>query len=160
MMKNKRGQLFAEPFMWILALLVAALVLAFGFVAISKLQETFAQTTVIDFKNDFERSVNEVYYLDAGSSKILKVDLPDRIRRACFYTGHGNINRQLVSQIEASVIEQSKNKNMFLLPYDAYKFEWSYKIKDIKTSSFICFDNKKELKLVAQGNYVEIARPS
>ncbi len=159
-MKNRKGQLFAEPFMWILALLVTTLVLAFGYFAISKLQETFAQTSVIDFKNKFERNVNEVYYLDAGSSKTIKVDLPDRIKKICFYTGQGPIDKNIVSSIEAGVIDLSKNKNMFLLPYDAYKFEWAYSVKDLKASRFICFNNKKELKLIAQGNYVEVTKLS
>jgi|SRR3989344_4977260 len=160
-MKAKRGQLFAEPFMWILALVVGALILIYGFYMISNLIKTNEKATMAKYVLDLRHEVRKFYYFDAGSSELFKIRLPSKIKRACFYTGQGSINRQLISPQDAFQLVQSSSNNMFIMPLDAYGSDYlMYNIDGIKVNNFVCFDNNKDIKLVSEGTSVLLTQPS
>ena len=160
MMKTKRGQLIAEPFIWISALVIGALVLFFGIRSVFNLIDTAALTQIADFKKSFETSVNEVYYSDAGSSKLVSISLPGKIKRVCFYSNQGSINKNEISPEDISAIKiAGSDKNMFLLPLDAYKITLMHNIENLKANNLICFDKTKKIKLVSMGDYVGVEKP-
>ena len=59
-MSKKKGQIFAEPFFWILALITAALVLTFGYMAVKRLNDTFDKTSIAKWSTNFKKVVDEV----------------------------------------------------------------------------------------------------
>lgn len=156
-MAKKKGQLMSEPFMWILALLVVALVLVFGFSAIKKLTNTFDKTSIANYVTEFKKLVEEVYYMDTGSMKAFKIRLPDKITKVCFYGGSGDASQAGIDPTEMRIIQLNGNKNMFFLPLDAYESTMMmHKVEKLNVVGIKCFRNNEDIRLVAQGDYVDV----
>ena len=157
-MKRKRGQLIGEPFVWILALVVAAFILFFGAKYIMKLSDVASEAQIADFIQDFNKESEKIYYSDVESFKLIPVNLPNKIKRICFYSRQGQINKNLISDTDLKLIQLSKDKNMFFIPLNAYNINLMLTIPNIKANEFLCFENNKKIKIIAKGEYVEVAK--
>lgn len=158
-MKRKRGQLLAEPFVWIMALVVASIVLLFGYMVIGRLNSTFSCVSVKTFVQDINKDINEIYYMDSGSFKLSAVSLPDNIKGVCFYGGSGSLNNNLLSPEDQQIIKLLTDKNLFLLPLTSEsKCEMAYKIDSLKINGLTCFGKRDKIKLVANKDKVIVAR--
>lgn len=93
----KKGQLLSQPFFYIFALIVIALLLIFGFTYIRKLMNTGCGVESISFISDIQTKVNEIYSLSYGSSyecaltrvagktnNKCEIVMPDNVDGICF----------------------------------------------------------------------------
>ncbi|OIO62616.1 hypothetical protein COT48_00650 [Candidatus Woesearchaeota archaeon CG08_land_8_20_14_0_20_47_9] len=77
----KKGQIHANIIFYMLALLIAALLLLFGFRAIKSLTTNFKQAELIRFKKD---TAGLIASMDYGSVKKQTFMLPSGYRQICF----------------------------------------------------------------------------
>ena len=87
---KKRG-VIGQPFIYIFAVIVIALVFMFGFKMITKLGDLNQQTVFLTFKSDLRKNVDEVYYKNVGTVLVFSKDsrnkpllLPKEVEEVCF----------------------------------------------------------------------------
>ncbi|MBS3095143.1 hypothetical protein J4231_00515 [Candidatus Woesearchaeota archaeon] len=159
-MSKKKGQIFAEPFFWILALITAALVLTFGYMAVKRLNDTFDKTSIAKWSTNFKKVVDEVYYMDTGSSKSIAIMLPKKVKGICFYDGANIANSNVLSPTDYRTIQLNPNKNMAILPAALYDSNLMlHSIGKLKAASPLCVNNGANLRLVSRGDYVSVELP-
>lgn len=155
-------------FVFILALLVIALVMIFGFKAIRDLMVKSTEADFIRFKAALERDIGAVT-TEAGSSELLALKLPTGYEQICFidddfiaYYGYGSSNS--ADFYESPIIENSVKsgiqKNIFLVKSKA-SAESLYAGKiDIANQKALCieaFSGRVTFRITGRGNYVEIS---
>ena len=86
----KKG-LMAEPFYYIFAMIVIALIFFLGFKFINNLQETQEQAKFVDFKLQFQKFVDEIYYKNEGTTIVYSKSssnkpllIPRDVKEICF----------------------------------------------------------------------------
>ena len=81
----KKGQVIGQPFVYIFAIIVIALILFFGFRMISNLINFEEDVDYADFLNNFDNEINIVYAESFGSTKSLEsLRVPDEVTEICF----------------------------------------------------------------------------
>lgn len=90
-MQNKRGfhyskkaQLLSQPFTYIFAIVVIAMIVSFGFYMITRTTKVAESVDVLKFQKDFERKVNEISFLSPGSGDDVNMAFPIGVRGICF----------------------------------------------------------------------------
>lgn len=68
--RHKKGEVMAQPFMFILVLIIIVFTLVFGFKMVKNLMGTQEKVKYADFRSDFSDAVNEVYNANAGTTII------------------------------------------------------------------------------------------
>ena len=81
----------SQVFIYIFVVIVMALIMFFGFKQVVNLKNLGDKSVYITFKNDFSNSVNDVYYMNEGSTLVFSKDsrnkdliLPKYIKKVCF----------------------------------------------------------------------------
>ncbi|MFC1801138.1 hypothetical protein ACFLZB_01645 [Nanoarchaeota archaeon] len=78
MLKNKKAQTIGQVFIYIMAIIIFAAILIFGYKAISEFIDRGESVGFITFKTDLEKSVKTIYS-DYGSVTIYNVENPLRV---------------------------------------------------------------------------------
>jgi len=81
----------SQVFIYIFVAIVMALVIFFGFKQVVNLQDLSQKSYYISFKEDMTSSVNDVYYMNKGSTLVFskfsrnkELILPSEIKEVCF----------------------------------------------------------------------------
>lgn len=112
----KNGQLLAQPFTYIFALIIAAMIIIFGVRAINDLDKERKNVELSTFITSLRDNVNTYYNFDEGSTKKLSLNLPDNIKQVCFF----NKDKTIAANIEENfkkLLELDTANNVFLLPF-------------------------------------------
>jgi len=81
----------SQVFIYIFVVIVMALIIFFGFKQVVNLQDLSQKSYYISFKEDITSSVNDVYYMNKGSTLVFskfsrnkELILPSEIKEVCF----------------------------------------------------------------------------
>jgi len=125
-MKRKRGQVMGLPLIYIIVVIFMALVLFFGYKAISDVWETKDMTQISKFILDLEDEVEVIYNLEVGSGKeFVGMSLPKNVKYVCFYDYEYEINVP-IAQLEGmdedlfKYLDASVKDNVFIVPTTTY----------------------------------------
>lgn len=80
---NKRGMGVGQVFIYIVAALTFALIMIFGYKAISSFISSGEQVEFVQFKNDLESSIKKIY-TEYGAVRKVTFTLPGRYSSICF----------------------------------------------------------------------------
>ena len=87
----KKKGIIGQPFIYIFMVIVIAFIFLFGFRMISNLGDLNEKTIYLTFKSDFGKSVDSLYYKNAGSVLFFDKDsrnkplrLPKDVEEVCF----------------------------------------------------------------------------
>ncbi|MBI2498609.1 hypothetical protein HYV88_00025 [Candidatus Woesearchaeota archaeon] len=81
---NKKAQIFGEPFIFIFAIIVAAMVLIFGIKIYYDLSERADFAQVADIAQRINENIITFYNLEEGSSNTFKYVFPNTVECFCF----------------------------------------------------------------------------
>ncbi|MDP4012902.1 MAG: hypothetical protein Q8R00_04840 [Candidatus Nanoarchaeia archaeon] len=80
----KKAQLAAQPFMYIMGIIVVVLILTFGIKAIASIRQQAELVQVSTFVTDLNKYVETYYNLNVGSSREIILTVPNYIDMICF----------------------------------------------------------------------------
>lgn len=158
----KRGQLISQPFFYIFTIIVIGLLLVFGFKYAGKIMSTGCSVESLDFVNDIQSKVNEVYSLSYGSSfecsivsasgqsdSRCELVLPNGVRGFCFVDTKKNYNENSIifSDVKTIVTElgSGANKNLFFSSAKGSSCKAEHAlIKKLTTDNVVCVDPKSK----------------
>jgi len=171
---KKKGQLFAQPFIIIFALIVAVLTVAWGTSVILDLKDRADFTEIVTTIADIRDDVNTYFYLEQGSSKLLNYIVPSDLKCICF-KDQSDFSSGAVTDPPAScdpkefenlktTIRSTTTRNVFLTPINKYKINSHDIEKEIlapfgKNPLCIPVRNQRFKAIIEnQGTHVEISR--
>ena len=159
-MKMKKAQMStSQIFTYILALVVASMILLYGYTAISKMRSQTDTVSILQFKTDLTNAINSISY-DFGSVEIKKLNMPTGFNQVCF-VDINNVDTKIITEqlIKDSVDSQSKN-DIFLLGNGNVE---PMQVNGISVESdYKCIDSvsgKVNIQLEATGKSVLISQP-
>ncbi len=174
----KKGQVFSEPFIFIFAIIVAALVLAWGFKIIVDLKEKAQIVDLSDTITSLRNDIRTYYSLSTTSSKKIEYKLPPKIKCFCFKDITSNNIPLLSGNIPDvcdpdntlyQIMDDSQQKyHLFITPQDAYQLTLNFNLAPNQIQIFkpstnpLCIQIKNNFfKAIIEnkGQYVEI-RPA
>ena len=109
-----KGQL-ETIFVWIFVALVAVLVFVYGIKMVKNITDLGEDVKTAKFFQDFEKKVNEFYYLDEGSQKTESFWVPGWVEYVCFRGASGNFNIKFDDTTKVFV-GINTGKNVFFAP--------------------------------------------
>lgn len=149
-----KAQIQVMPFIYIFALIVAALILVFGLKFVFDLQASGEQIELGRFKLDVEREVSFIYNLDTGSSSEVTLKTPTKIKTICFTNSEKDV-RTTDKQLRDLLFLNPEN-NFFIISEDPSQ-DKSFNIEHLKSDTNpFCIQPKGELSLIFEnkGTYV------
>ncbi len=157
MNKKKQGQLLTQPLFYILAMVVGALILLFGYRVITGIMETSQQVTLQKWTNDFDHKVKEAFFLDVGSTSLINIQLPQKIQYACIKSGDDPQFPPYVSATDRALMTANTGKNLIFLPVDAFNQGTFVTMEHLTApTDFLCFRNGAQAILESKGDHVEL----
>lgn len=165
---NKKGLGVGEVFIFIVAAITFALIIIFGYKAISGFLQSGEDVAFVQFKTSLESSIKKIY-TEYGSVRIEKYDVPAKYTQICFVNLDAEYDKELCeyNQIACSLWEDSKgydsvDENVFLKPTAPVKI----KVHDISVDEeegkdFLCIPIVKgifTLGLEGKGDRTELSR--
>lgn len=168
----KRGQLLGQPLVYLFAIIMGALILAWGISSVIKLQTTAEKAELAKFVIGFESEVDKYLNFDEGSSNTIRVALPRKIEYICFYDSNEEKDCKLdgkscnipsLDEGFATMTIKRTKYNLFFLPYGVYNLP-PRQIKNLKIEQGqgnpLCLTNnqRKELVLTSMGSYVAVGQ--
>lgn len=170
----RKAQVFAEPFIIIFALIVAVLILAFGFKAVLDIQEKAKFAELLDAQAEIKEVSKTMYTLGVGSQRTIDLLLPKKITCLCFLDSSiDTINFPITATDIPSSCEQDRNilanimnsnagkYQLYFTPrkaYDITNFEIINQLKPI--SRVFCkqvANRKVSITLTSKGTHVELS---
>ena len=95
----KKANIAEQPFVYILGIITAVLIITFGARSITNLKEEAELVQVATFINDFSRVIETYYNLNIGSSRELSLSVPSQIKMICFT----NPNQPLTAEVNQEI---------------------------------------------------------
>ena len=156
----RKGQI-SQVFIYVTTLLIVALVLFYGYRAISTFKERADQVSFIQMKNDIENSIESIS-VDYGSVKAKEFPLPQDIREVCIISSYPGLPK--LSGTQYPLIEDSVNsgvmKNIFLIGQQ--NAGESFYVEKVQIENdILCvpsISNKLVLKMEGMGNHAIISQ--
>ena len=90
-MKNK-AQIAGQIFVYIIAIVIVALVIFFGWKSVKLLIDQSEEVSAISFQSDLKNSVG-LLYSSTGSVRIEELNLPGKVTEVCFIDVNKDIGR-------------------------------------------------------------------
>ena len=119
--ENRKGQT-NQVFIWIFVLVLASLILLFGFKMVRDTSEFSDDVLVNNFFSNLNSKINKYYYLSLGSVGDEKFELPKDVECVCFVNGDvdnvGNCGKEKTKELINNVraVQKDKEKdNVFLI---------------------------------------------
>ncbi|MBU2589307.1 MAG: hypothetical protein KKA65_02155 [Nanoarchaeota archaeon] len=172
----KKGQLLSQPFIYIFALILGALILVWGVKTVMDLRETSELVELGTFVKDMESEVNKYFFYDEGAARNFDLRLPDKIKYMCIINPEtfdrnkkciiksktGELSERDCNTIEDSLtlklVANSNNKNNIqFLPTTAARIS-KFKIEHLipeKNDQALCIINAGKMKIVSKVSHVE-----
>lgn len=168
---RKKGQMLSQPFVYIFALIVGALILVWGGKTVLDLLQTGSQVNVGSYIKSLEQDVAAYKNFGEGSKTAKKVDFPQDITYICFLDlersandcKRKGANNKIVKCKPEELDEEfafqieEPNKNVYILPTDAVKIN-AFNIKDLKPAQGnpFCVRNGQDIEIISKVSYVEV----
>ena len=153
----KKAEISGEIFIYILAIVIFALTLLYGYKAIAFFNEKGEQISYAQMYNDLKQEVEKVEGDTYGTVKKYIMDVPGGYQKACFVNSKGREPRGLSGNyplIQTSL--EYTSDNLFLYPPGDRSFD----IGDIEVSGENCIDvvgTKVTLRLESLGDHVKVS---
>ena len=161
----KKGQIQAQIFVYILAMIVMALVLLYGYKSISTMKDRAKQVDLLSFKNDVIRAVEKVSN-DYGTVRAPTFNIPSDYKEVCFIdidNSPANIESEYPLVYEAWF---DKSANVFLITDLAEEFfmvgESDSSIISIDEPNYLCIDvinGRTKIRIEGIGGKAQISLP-
>ncbi len=163
MVYNKKAMGIGQVFIFIVAAITFALIMIFGYKAVTDFMQQGEQVQFYQFKTDLENSIKRIY-TEYGSVRVERFQTPGHYEQICFVDLDASFNPELCQydQIACAVWEQSSgydtvDENVFLKPAAPVKIKVS-KIKlggDFRCLEII--DGIFTIRLEGRGDYTFIS---
>ncbi len=160
----KRGQLLGMPLILLFALIVAALLLAWGFMTAKDLVGQADYVDLLDKIDDLDNNVDSFANYDKGSAKKYSLDFPDVVEYVCFYDpgssggcvlDGGACPQELNDELSLAV---GDSYNLYVLPFG--KFDNSrFLINDFvpKNGNPECVSNGNTVLVAKEDGFVSLS---
>lgn len=157
----KNAQLFSQPFNYIFILIVAALILFFGFYIVKNTLNLGQSIEFTSFRDNLQKEVNNFFYLTKGSVKSLSLRVPKEINYVCFVDLDYGPRSGFPTEYAEVLIKSKRDYNTFFIPYENKRaLEPDYvNISHMKPEDpLLCVKtiNKLNIKLENMGDYILI----
>ncbi len=166
----KKGQLMSQPFVYIFALIVGALILVYGISLVWDFVNTAKTVETGTFLKDLDGMVGKLYSFTSGSNQRFLVSLPSEITHLCI-TGMDDAGSckektadddfEYTSCRFADIDEDmefffGEGDNIFLAPMSAAELN-TYSLEELRPRDGVtlCVRNGVEVKLTSKGTWVE-----
>ena len=162
----KKGQIQAQVFVYVLAMLVIALVLLYGYRSLSTMQERAKQVDILSLKNEVIKAVEKVSN-DYGTVRAPTFNIPKEYTELCFI----DIDNSPAAELQANhplVYEawEDESANVFLikgLVDESFMIgESDDSLISIENPNYLCFkviNGRVKVKLEGTGGKAEISIP-
>lgn len=154
---EKRGQT-QQIFTYIFALVVAGLIIGFGYYAITNVLDLFHKVDTIKFNKDFEKQINIYYDFAPGTNGNIKLRTPDGIKAICF-VDQGSLNEINYPDVKETA-KILQNKNVFFSTVNEKDFaEPTYVSKFRPVPDPLCINTLSgvlDIDLTTVGKWVEL----
>ncbi len=170
----KKGQLLSQPFIYIFALILGALILIYGGKWVYDILVLSDKVEVAKFTDNLESIVSEYSNYDTGASNLIPVKLPKSVKYACVFDPGKDIKCKIkdkmnkIREISCDAIDktlefelktQKKNSNpytLFFYPKTKIKQVWRHKLPDIKpvNGNPLCYMQGSKIMITSQSGYV------
>ncbi len=164
----KNGQLLSEPFTYIFALVVIAMIVSVGFYFITRTTDVAKSVDALKFEKDFESKVTEIGLLSTGSGDEINMNAPIGVKGICFIdmkTINPSEIKFLDVQKDVTLFKEAEktNLNVFFAKQDGSKSSIApISVLKLKPNvNPLCVDltfGKLKLGLENKGKYVEISK--
>lgn len=174
---EKKGQLMSEPFVWIFALIVGALILIWGIKTVMDLKETADTVDLGQFKTKIETIAKSMKNQGEGSSEIVPVKVGAKVKFVCLSNTEataisckakgkdGTLKdcpggaAALDPALELRMKSAKNTDNMWILPFGSSKKD-SFKIlyiTPIAGANPICYQNGvASIEMETRDTFVEV----
>ena len=132
-------------FIWIFVALVAVFVFIYGIKMVKNITDLGEDVRAAKFFQDFEKKVNEFYYLDEGSQKTESFLVPSWVEYVCFRGNSGSFPK--FDETTQIFIDSNIGKNVFLAPITN---------PEVHMKSVKLLDNDNSFCVEATGGNVDI----
>ena len=169
---RKKGQMLSQPFVYIFALVVGALILVWGGKTVLDLMNTGSQVNIGTYIKSIESDVVAYKNFGEGSKTNKKVEFPQDITYICFLDLERNptdcrrkeAGNKVVKCTPAELDEdfafqiEEPNKNIYVLPLSAVKIN-SFLVEDLKPKAGnpFCVRNGQEITIESKVDHVEVS---
>jgi hypothetical protein len=160
-MHFKRGQT-SQIFTWIFILIVAVSILLFGVKLIKQTKDLSEKASYEVKIEELKDSIEEVFFLDIGSSLNYQLNFPVDVEKVCFVFSDDNPtpivpnNENLPGMIND--LTDEFDYNFFIVGEEA-RFSRLEQIRNpdpLVSDEVGCFDNGDNIKIINKGRYVKI----
>lgn len=168
---KRKGQMLSQPFVYIFALVVGALILVWGGKTVLDLVNTGSQVDVGNFVKSLESDVAAYKNFGEGSKTSRKISFPNNINYICFLDLEKKANDCKRKEAGDKVVKctaeeldddfafqiEESNRNVYVLPMSELKIN-SFNIEDLKPTSGnpFCVRNGVDINIISKVSYVEI----
>lgn len=147
-----------QIFVYIFLVVVAGLILVFGYKGIQQVMHTGEDVEFIKFLTDFRKETDKYYYLAEGSMKKVSMRIGPDVKEVCFVGDDRDFNYE---NEEVNVLMKSlKDKNMFFVMVGDKERLEAQKIEHLKPAENpLCIKSSLGMlnyKLTTMQDYVEI----
>lgn len=164
----RKSQIHAQAFVYILAIIIMAMILAYGYKAVKDIIDKGEFTSLVNFKTELKTSVNSITH-DYGSVKNEGFIVPTGFNKVCFVdVDRSQIDTALAqpelsdypivkNYVQSIKDENAEPKNVFLIPPGT---ESDYVGNITIDNGFLCFDvsqGRIRIRLEGLGNRARIS---
>lgn len=156
--QKKKGQLLAQPLVYIFAVIVGGLIMFFGYLWIQDLMNAGCATGIKKWSSEFDSKVKELSFLDVGSTTVIPISLPNQVKYVCIRSADKVTSfPEYVEPQDRTLINANVGKTLMMLPTTACKANTFAEVKNLQAASgFQCFQNGARMKLsVVDGGKVQ-----
>ena len=159
----RKSQIHAQAFVYILAIIIMAMILAYGYTAVKDITKKGEFTALVKFKTDLKTSITSISH-DYGSVKNQEFVVPTKFRQVCFVELSSSTlipeeKYPIVNNYVKSVLDNNAEpRNVFLLP-PGTESEYIGNIT-VANNGFLCFNvtqGRINIRLEGLGNRVKIS---
>ena len=150
---KKRGQMHSRVFMYILAVIIAAFLLLFGYKMISSAKEKACETRLVILENDLKESIKSIS-ARVGSVSDETYDVPCGIKKIYFVDLDKGLASSTFSKypLMEDMIEGGVKENVFLIKSSDAEESFYVGDLEIEYPHYKCFSIKNEkLELFLEG---------
>ncbi|MDD4878684.1 MAG: hypothetical protein PHO02_06670 [Candidatus Nanoarchaeia archaeon] len=172
--RKKKGQIMAQPFVYIFALILGALILVWGIKMVYDFLSVANKAEIGQLKDKIDTEVKTYMNYAEGATKPIKLSLPGNIKYLCVSNLESDavkckikkgtsalVNCPSIDNIDATLsgVVKSKQKNLLFTPFEkAQLMNGKFKIENLKPegeANPLCYANGATLMLTTMADYVQ-----
>ena len=158
----KKSQVQSQIFVYILSIIIVALILLYGYKAISHFTGRTEQISYVKFKTDLESHVR-IISTDYGSVSQKEFGVGSNYKEVCFIDSDAELDNGKLDELHPIIkqyIEGGSDKNVFLIgPGDSVKESFDVGTIDVGVDEFSCIPvtrGKVKIQFEGLGNRTRI----